>query len=102
MTQLILALACLFIAGVIYNEFLARSKVQTVKIAGNGSRACELAEGIINVLVEQVEQRRGPIIGAVGEDGKTITLHTFIEAVDGRRLILRDRLTPGTLVTVIR
>jgi len=102
-TQLILSLACLFVAYVIYAEFLAQPKPITAKVAGNGARIGEFGESIINVLIEQVEQRRGPIVGTVGPTGKDLHLLAHVQAVmeDGT-LILKNPVTPGTLVTVIR
>lgn len=101
MTQLALTLACLFVAYIIYHEFLAQPKPITVKVAGNGVQLGQLAEGIVTALTESIEMRRGPVLGSVGDDGRTVTLHTQVEAVDGPCLMLRDRLVPGSWVTVV-
>lgn len=74
----------------------------TVRLEGNGKNLNQMLAALLEAQVEQIEMRRGPILGSVNEDGKTITLHTQVQCIDEEgRLILAERVKPGSFLGLL-
>ena len=76
---------------------LVPQRVET-KLVGNGRSLVQAIDALTTVQVEQMQMRRGPILGTVQEDGRTIQLHMQVACVteDGRGIVLDDRQVPGS------
>lgn len=75
---------------------------QRVQVEGNGHSLTELIESLITVQVERVEMARGPIIGTVCADGRTVNLHTEVDCVTSEGdLFLAQRVRPGSTLALL-